>query len=218
MAKTLSAKQVLTVENTTIRLSGIWDECFGEIDRTGIVFMYGPSTSGKSSAALLFAKELTRFGRVLYASNEEGFRSSFQDRLRRFSVADCGTALQFTRRESVASILERLTKRRSADFVVIDSVQDSRMTRKDYNTIKRLSDSKMFIFVSRIEGRLPMGRLARDIKFDADLKVWVEGGRARSEGRYIGSVGTCDIYHDKAREYWGMTPATNSNDDEKETE
>ena len=50
-----------------------------------------------------------------------------------------------------------------------------------------------------------MGRLAVDIKFDADLKVWVEGGRAMSEGRYIGSVGYYDVLQQKARQYWGAT-------------
>lgn len=203
MARTLSALQVLSISNETIKLSGGWAEAFGDIDRYGIVFIYGPSTGGKSSAALCFAKELTRFGRVLYVSNEEGFATSFQNRMRRFCVSDCGSKFQFTSNEAMSELIERLKKRKSADFVVIDSVQDSQISRAEYRELKRLSTSKMLIFVSRVEGSRPMGRLAVDIKFDAGLKVWVEGGRAKSEGRYIGSVGHFDVIQSKAREYWG---------------
>lgn len=204
MARTLSAAQVLAIRNETLQLTGGWGEAFGEIDRHGIVFVYGPSTGGKSSAAMCFAKELTRFGRVLYVSNEEGFASSLQERLRRFSIADCGTRFQLVSKETMSDLIGRLKKRKSADFVVIDSVQDSQMSRVEYRDLKKLSISKLLIFVSRVEGCRPIGRLAVDIKFDADLKVWVEGGRAKSEGRYIGKVGYYDVIQQKAREYWGL--------------
>ncbi|WP_295990539.1 AAA family ATPase [uncultured Alistipes sp.] len=213
MKRTLSVNQVLQVRNDTLPLTGGWRECFGEIDRTGILFVYGPSTSGKSSAALCLAKELAQFGRVLYLSNEEGFRTSFQERLRRFTATDCGARIQFVCHETVGELIERLGKRRSADFVVIDSVQDSKILRSEYENLKRLSARKMFIFISRVEGRQPVGRLARQIKFDADLKVWVEGGRVISEGRYIGPVGHFDVLEEKAREYWSSNLHT-SDDDE----
>ena len=214
MARTLSATQVLAVANDTIRLSDGWGDCFGEMDRTGIVFIYGPSTSGKSSAAISMAKALTEHGRVLYASNEEGFRSSFQNRLRRFSIADCGSKIQFTNKESMSDLLARLDKRKSADFVIIDSIQDTKIRRAEYEKIKRMSAKKMFIFVSRIQGSIPIGRLAVDIKFDADLKVWVEGGRAVSQGRYIGDAGYYDVLADRAREYYGLS----KHNDDEETE
>lgn len=205
MRRTLSASQVLKVSNETISLAGGWFDCFGEIDRTGIVFIAGPSTGGKSSAALSLAKALSEFGRTLYLSNEEGYRSSFQERLRRFAVTECGTRIQFLNHESVCELIGRLGKRRAADFVVVDSIQDTKMTRAEYEQLKQMSLRKMIIFVSRIEGRLPVGRLARQIKFDADLKVWVEGGRATSEGRYIGAVGAVDVLPDKAKIYYGST-------------
>ena len=102
---------------------------------------------------------------------------------------DCGARFQLVSKEPMGELVERLKKRKSADFVVIDSIQDSQISRAEYRDLKRLSASKMLIFVSRVEGCRPMGRLAVDIKFDADLKVWVEGGRAMSEGRYLGRAG-----------------------------
>ena len=205
MARTLSAAQVLSIRNETLQLTGGWNEAFGEIDRHGIVFVYGPSTCGKSSVALCFAKELTRFGRVLYVSNEEGFASSLQERLRRFSIADCGSRFQLVSKEPMGELVERLKKRKSADFVVIDSIQDSQISRAENRDLKRLSASKMLMLVSRGEGCGPMGGLAGDRKLGAGLKVWGEGGRAMSEGSYIGSVGYYDVLQQKARQYWGAT-------------
>ena len=130
--------------------------------------------------------------------------------------ADCGARFQLVSKEPMGELVERLKKRKSADFVVIDSIQDSQISRAEYRDLKRLSASKMLIFVSRVEGCRPMGRLAVDIKFDADLKVWVEGGRAMSEGRYIGSIGYYDVLQQKARQYWGATTDEKGASDETE--
>ena len=203
MRRTLSAAQVLKVRSDTLQLTGGWNECFGEIERTGIVFFSGPSSSGKSSAALSLLKELARFGRALYLTNEEGYRKTFKDRLRRFGVQEIGSAIQFINTESIGELIERLGKRRAASFILIDSVQDTKMTRAEYERIKAMAHNKMFIFVSRIEGKIPIGRLARQIKYDADIKVWVEGGRAISQGRYIGEVGACDIIEKDVLIHWG---------------
>lgn len=56
MGRTLSVKQVLTIKRRTIRLGGIWDDCVGEIDRTGVVFFWGNSGNGKTSAVVSFAR------------------------------------------------------------------------------------------------------------------------------------------------------------------
>ena len=79
MGRTLSAKQVLTLKRRTIRPGGIWADCVGEIDRTGVVFFWGNSGNGKTSAVASFCKELTQFGRVLYLPLEEGLGGTTQD-------------------------------------------------------------------------------------------------------------------------------------------
>ena len=63
MGRTLSAKQVLTIKRRTIRLGGIWDDCVGEIDRTGVVFFWGNSGNGKTSAALMAKYFICRWRR-----------------------------------------------------------------------------------------------------------------------------------------------------------
>lgn len=63
MAKLLSASQVLTIKRKTIQLDGAWGDCLGEIDRTGVVLVWGQSGNGKSSAVMSLAKELTKHGK-----------------------------------------------------------------------------------------------------------------------------------------------------------
>jgi hypothetical protein len=39
--------------------------------------------------------------------------------------------------------------------------------------------------------------------YDATLKIWVEGYRAFSKGRFIGSTGQYDVWAEGAERYWG---------------
>ena len=56
MAKSLSVTQALTIRRHTIRPDGGWGDCVGEIDRTGVVFFWGKSGNGKTSAVMSFGK------------------------------------------------------------------------------------------------------------------------------------------------------------------
>jgi predicted ATP-dependent serine protease len=127
MAKLLSASQVLSIKRKTIQLDGAWGECLGEIDRTGVVLVWGQSGNGKSSAVMSLAKELTKHGKVLYVSLEEGYALSFQNTIRRYSMQECGSRFQVVTGEDIETISKRLEKRRAADFVVIDSFQYSQL-------------------------------------------------------------------------------------------
>ena len=91
MGRTLSAKQVLTIKRRTIRLGGIWDDCVGEIDRTGVVFFWGNSGNGKTSAVVSFCKALCAHGKVLYLPLEEGLGGTTQDAIRRYRADECGS-------------------------------------------------------------------------------------------------------------------------------
>ena len=212
MAKSLSAQQVLTIQRRTIQLDGAWGDCLGEIDRTGVVLVWGQSGNGKSSAVMSLAKELTKHGKVLYVSLEEGFSLSFQNTLRRYHMQECGARFQVVTGEDMEVISARLRKRRSADFVVIDSFQYSQLNYKRYLEFKKKHSNKLIIFVSHADGKQPAGRAAVSVKYDADQKIWVEGYKAISNGRYIGSTGECIIWEEGAAKYWG--PAKQKQDEE----
>ena len=206
MKQSISASRALSVRNRVLEVPDEWEGCLGkEIARHGVVFFWGNSGNGKSSAVMAFAKMLSGFGRVLYVSKEEGYSLSFQHTLARFSMADCGASLQVIDQEDLESLTERLSKPRSPEFIVIDSVQTMGMTYRDYRALKERFRSKLFILVSQVDGKQPDGRPARKMMYDADLKIWVEGYTAFSKGRFIGETGKYIVWARGAAEYWGNT-------------
>lgn len=201
MARTLSAKQVLTIKFDTIRLGGGWDECVGEIETTGIWFIWGNSGNGKTSAVVSLCKELSAFGKVLYNSREEGVSLTMQNTLRRYGMGELGSRFQLANM-SLQELDEKISQQRSPKFVVLDSFQFMGLTYKDFRAFCEKHKNKMLIFVSRTKGRQPEGRAAISAMYDASCKIWVEGYKAFSKGRFVGTTGEMTIWDEGAKKYW----------------
>lgn len=201
MARTLSAKQVLTIKFDTIRLGGGWDECVGEIETTGIWFIWGNSGNGKTSAVVALCKELSAFGKVLYNSREEGVSLTMQNTLRRYGMGELGSRFQLANM-SLQELDEKISQQRSPKFVVLDSFQFMGLTYKDFRAFCEKHKNKMLIFVSRTRGRQPEGRAAISAMYDASCKIWVEGYKAFSKGRFVGTTGEMTIWDEGAKKYW----------------
>ena len=203
MKRSISAGQVLCVRNRTLPVTEEWRDCLGEeIVRNGTVFFWGGSGNGKSTAVMSFAKMLAACGRVLYVSREEGFSVSFQNTVARLGMADCGAAFQVIDDESVETLTERLSKPKSPEFVVIDSVQVMGLSYQAFRGLKERFPRKLFVLVSQVDGKQPDGRGAKKMMYDADLKLWVEGHTVFSKGRFIGRTGTFVIWKEGADRYW----------------
>lgn len=201
MARTLSAKQVLTIKFDTIRLGGGWDECVGEIETTGIWFIWGNSGNGKTSAVVSLCKELSAFGKVLYNSREEGVSLTMQNTLRRYGMGELGSRFQLANM-SLQELDEKISQQRSPKFVVLDSFQFMGLTYKDFRAFCEKHKNKMLIFVSRTRGRQPEGRAAISAMYDASCKIWVEGYKAFSKGRFVGTTREMTIWDEGAKKYW----------------
>lgn len=201
MARTLSAKQVLTIKFDTIRLGGGWDECVGEIETTGIWFIWGNSGNGKTSAVVSLCKELSAFGKVLYNSREEGVSLTMQNTLRRYGMGELGSRFQLANM-SLQELDEKISQQRSPKFVVLDSFQFMGLTYKDFRAFCEKHKNKMLIFVSRTRGRQPEGRAAISAMYDASCKIWVEGYKAFSKERFVGTTGEMTIWDEGAKKYW----------------
>lgn len=201
MARTLSAKQVLTIKFDTIRLGGGWDECVWEIETTGIWFIWGNSGNGKTSAVVSLCKELSAFGKVLYNSREEGVSLTMQNTLRRYGMGELGSRFQLANM-SLQELDEKISQQRSPKFVVLDSFQFMGLTYKDFRAFCEKHKNKMLIFVSRTRGRQPEGRAAISAMYDASCKIWVEGYKAFSKGRFVGTTGEMTIWDEGAKKYW----------------
>lgn len=203
MGRSLSANQFMQVKHKQITLGGHWGECIGTMDREGTVFFWGNSGNGKTTAVMQFCVELCRLGlKGLYFSKEEGTSLSLQNTVRRTGAAQF-RRFHFDNGMTFEEMDEKLSKPRSWDFVVIDSFQHTQLNYKKYLAFKNKHPKKLLIFISHCDGKYPAGRSAKSVMYDAGLKIWVEGYRAFSKGRFIGPKGSCTIWEEGAQKYWG---------------
>ena len=204
MKRSLSAVQALAVRNRSLEVAPEWQGCLGaEIARRGVVFIWGNSGNGKSSAVMAFAKMLTGSGKVLYVSKEEGYSLSFQNTLRRFGMQECGAAFQVIDNETIDGLIERISKPKSPEFIVIDSVQAMGLNSRQYKQMReRFRNNKLLVLVSQADGKRPAGRAATAMMYDADLKLWVEGHTVFSKGRFMGDTKEFVTWEEGAQRDW----------------
>ena len=215
MARSLTAKEILGIHRQSITLTGEWGNCIGTMDRHGVVFIWGNSGNGKTSAVISLCRELCNFGKTLFVSLEEGFSLSFQNTLKRFDMESCGSKFQVIDKATPEELIERLSKPRSAEFVVIDSYQYLGLSYRQYLEFKSKLPNKLLIFLSHADGKQPSGRAAKAVKYDAMLKIWVEGYVAHSNGRFIGPTAKAVIWEQGAYEYWNLNRSGNESSEEK---
>lgn len=187
MRKALSVTDICRKSYDTLPFEGAWLDAFGCPERVGTWIVWGGSGSGKSTFAVQLCRELSRFGKVLYDSLEEGVSLTFRNKIDQLKYIERGR-LQVVS-ESTDALAQRLAKRRSADFVIIDSFQYTGLDYRSYLEFRRMYPGKLLIFISHADGKFPSGRAAKSVMYDAALKIWVEGYRAFSKGRFIGENG-----------------------------
>lgn len=183
-----------------------WIQAFKQPEVTGIWVANGNSTNGKSSFIMELAKELAiTLGKGFLNAYEEGTKMTLQDLIKQ-SGLDAVNGKIGINKESILEMINRAQKPKSPKFYIVDSIQASRLTRKEYIMLQELSERKLIIFTSRSEGKLPKGNLAQDIWYDADLKIWIEGYKAISCGRH-NPGGEYIIWEEGASKYWGTKAA-----------
>ena len=202
MARAYSPSEILKMKKKEFAFNGEWLDAFDCPELCGVWFVWGNSGNGKTSFIMQLCRELSRFGKVAINALEEAQSKSVKDAIRRFGMDDLDGKVQFLC-EPLSELTERLAKKRSADFVIVDSFQYTQLTYKQYIAFKEANKKKLIVFVSHADGKKPAGRAAVSVMYDAALKIWIEGYRAFSKGRYIGITGVLDIWKDGALEYWG---------------
>lgn len=201
MKKALSMVDLMRKNREVYAFEGALQEAFGQPEQNGVWFIWGRSGNGKTSFVLQLCKELTRYGKVAYDSLEEGDSLTMQNALMRVGMGDVGRRFILLN-ESLKELDTRLKRRRSPDIVVVDSFQYAHIDLKQYEEFIDQHKNKLIIFVSQADGLKPWGRTAQSAMYSASLKIWVEGYRAISKGRYRGNLGYYTIWAGKAEEYW----------------
>lgn len=201
--RALTARDIINMQHSTFGMSGAWESFIGHPEKVGVWFIWGNSGNGKSSFAMQLCRELCRYESVLYNSLEEGTSLTMQLSLQRHGMANTERNFYMVC-EPMDVLNARLSKRGAPRVVVIDSFQYTQMSYKDYLAFRHRHKDRLLIFISHAEGKQPMGQAARSVMYDATLKIWVEGYKAMSKGRFIGSTGEYVIWEAGAKKYWGM--------------
>ena len=200
-------KRALTVQNLLEKkydlydFSKQWHDAFSNPERCGVWFIWGNSGNGKTSFTLQLIKYLATFDNVILNSLEEGTAHTMQKGFERVGMHEVGSNVMVVQ-EDCEDLTARLLKRKSPRIVVIDSFQYFGLTYAQYKMFKEKFPDKHIIFISHADGKLPAGRSAKSVMYDATLKIWVEGYKAFSKGRYIGKTGEYIIWQQGADVYW----------------
>ena len=185
-----SPKEVIARSYQVLPWGERWSGPFGEVPINETWFISGQSASGKSSFVMQLAKELTNYGPVLYCSYEEGISQSFRERLERFRMNEVQGRFRVVTEDTFEELMARLSRPKSARFVIVDSFQVSDMSYEQFLEMRGRFPAKSFIFVSQEYKGQPMGKPAARLKYKAGIKVRVVGYKAFCQGRFTGNPGS----------------------------
>lgn len=203
MKRALSVAQCLSMRDDPLPMSPLWRAAVGEPELGTVWMVWGVSGSGKTSFALALCKEMCRMGyRVAYDSMEEGASKSFSDALVRERMDECGRQFVVLDNMPMDELAAWMERRRSADVVVIDSLQYSGMKYRDYKTFRDRFRGRMIVVISHADGKEPQGATGKSVRYDASVKVYVEGHKAFARSRYGGGEPYI-IWPEEAARYWG---------------
>jgi len=203
MARAISVNQLLSKKRKLLPFAGEWLDCFGSPELAGSWFIYGSSGNGKTSFVLQLCKYLTQFGRVAYNSMEEGDSESMKLAFLRTDMSECKRRIVLLDNESIPELKVRLKKHKSQKIIVIDSVQYSGMTYSEYKELRNEFRDVLFIIISHAEGKKPADKRAESIRYDASVKIFVEGYVAYITSRYrTGDVKEYKIWKEQADKFY----------------
>ena len=208
MSRAISNKNVLAAQFETADFTGAYLASFGRPELRGAWIIWGGSGSGKTTFTLMLCKYLAGFRRVAYNSLEQGLSLSLQKAWERVNMAEAGSNIILLAKESLAELRTRLSKRKSPEIIVIDSLQYWHGFKwSDFTRLKDDYPDKLFIFISQDKSGQPAGNLAQRVRYDSEIKIRVEVFKAFVTTRYEdpdNGEGGADfiIWEQGAAEYW----------------
>jgi hypothetical protein len=167
-----SGAQIVNMRFDSIGLQGKMRELIGDPAPGFKAMIYGKPKQGKSTFAMMFAKELAKLGRVKYCALEEGFSLTLKDKLVRMGANVPN--LYFS--EDVGDV-------GSFKFVVIDSVSEGKFDADQLKALTRQYPKIGFIYVFHATkgGNFRGGQ---QFAHDVDVIIRVDEGVAYAQGRF----------------------------------
>lgn len=186
--KKFTAKELNELNEKTFAFEGEWKDLVGKPAEKGVWIVWGKSFQGKTSFCIRLVKYLASLGKkIAYVSLEEGAGKSIQKAWQRENMVSENARVSLWSELTVEELKEELRKQRSPKVVVIDSLQYLGINYQGYKLLKEEFKSKLFIFVSQAtEQKEPMGTTAVKVRYDAGVKIMVDGFIATGNSRYGG--------------------------------
>jgi Predicted ATP-dependent serine protease len=203
MKQAISNKNVTNARFDVAEFSGEWRQSFGCPELRGSWLVFGSSGSGKTTFALQLAKYLAQFKKVAYNSLEQGLSYSFQRAWERVGMQDAGNKIILLEKEAIDDLRLRLSRRKSPDIVIIDSLTCLPGFRKqDYVFLMRNFTNKLFVFIAHEKNHMPDPSIAETVRRLSDVKIYVEGYKAFVTSRYTDVAEDFVIWPEGAEKYW----------------
>ncbi len=201
---------MLAAQFETADFDGPFLASFGRPELRGVWIIWGGSGSGKTTFTLQLSKYLANFRRVAYNSLEQGLSLSLQKAWERVEMAEAGSNIILLNKEELPELCARLNKRKSPEIIIIDSVQYlDGFYWSHFKKLKKDYPDKLFVFISQADDKTgqPSMNIAKRIRYDADIKIKVEGFKAFVTTRYEDASkgeGGADfiIWEQGAADYW----------------
>lgn len=187
-------------EKRTLDVSNEWKELFGVPEKFGSWIIWGRSFSGKTRFAVRLATHIAEIGeRVAYLSLEEGDSKSIRRAFSAEYKPKSNMRLALWCNMELEEVEKELRKQRAPQVVIIDSVQYLGINYAGYKKLRQAFPKKLFIFISHAnEQKEPAGATAVKIRYDASVKILVDGFVATAFSRYGGGK-AMTIWEDGAK-------------------
>ena len=201
--KALSVKQAFSIVFKLFEFTGLWLQAFGKPEITGFWYLGGGEKNGKSTFAMMLAKYLTTFGKVLYISAEEGLSKDIIAAMKFAGLSDKNKNFNIIDYEPWEQLQARFSSRKCAKIIFIDNstVYRDEITRKLIAELKQNHANKLIIMVCHEAKGSPDNALATTWRKLAKIIIQAEGLKAIISGRCPGGI--LMINEEKANLYWG---------------
>lgn len=201
LRRMIGVNELLTKKRQVYQFEGEWARVMGRPQTNAIIFIWGQSGNGKSRLALQLCKYLCQYSKVLVDSLEEGDGESIATAFRQTDMQEVDGKIFLLPAEPIEDLKQRLRRKKQPRVVVIDSVQYTGLTYRDYIGLKEEFSKTMFIFISHANGNDPKGSAAQSIRYDAMVKIHVIGYVAHVISRFGGNENYV-IWEEGAKNYW----------------
>lgn len=199
----ISLSELYSKKRKLITLPGEWGELFGVFERKGSTIIWGQSGAGKTTFLCLLVKLIAQQERVLWNDLEEGDSYSLKMVFKRTKMEEVKSKIILMDRMPISELHLKLTKPKSPNIIVINSLQHAMITQKEYLELVRTFENKKFIWLSHAEGKQPEGRLGRFVRYDSNEAIFIEGFTAFAKSRTTHSIPLAFVPQ-LAKEYHGL--------------